>query len=71
MPELYLRGEDGYPTEEALEALPLYRGTARQLVNALEDGIKAYGGFTVRHTKDDYGHPVVDVSMATGGWSGN
>lgn len=66
---LDLRGPDGYPTEEALNRLPGFTGTPRQLVDALTQGMEAYGAVRVDQAENDFGKPVRVVYIATGGWS--
>lgn len=61
----------GYPTDEALDFLRTFTGTAHQLVDHLTEAMRAYGGVKVERITDDWDRPIREVYMATGGWSGN
>lgn len=63
--------EDGYPTDEGLHFLRTFTGSAHQLVEHLSEAMSTYGGVWVERVTDDYGRAVREVSVATGGWSGN
>ena len=65
-----LRGDDGYPTEAALAAIHTFTGSAKELVEVLYQGMRAYGVVTIE-PKDDDRREIVEVYIATGGWSGN
>jgi predicted HAD superfamily Cof-like phosphohydrolase len=63
--------EDGYPTDEALEAIARWVGSPRVLLEDLLDPIfESYGGLSVTTDIDEYAKPVRKVRFATGGWSG-
>jgi hypothetical protein len=66
-----LTDEHGYPTDEALDFLRTFTGSAHQLVEHLDEAMRGYGGVKVERTTDDFDRPIRQVYMATGGWSGN
>lgn len=65
--ELY--DEDGYPTEEALEALRRHKGSIPEMV-ALACALYSGGGGSLEHGKDHFGRDVVTFTTVTMGWSG-
>jgi len=65
-----LRDGDGYPTEAGLSAVRTFTGSARELVELLYEGMRAYGVVTIE-PKGEGHRKVVEVYLATGGWSGN
>ena len=69
VPEMF--DADGYPTGEWLDYMRTLTGTTGHLVNLLTDAMRAYGGVRVEPMSDDFGRPIREVYMATGGWSGN
>lgn len=68
-PGLELYDEDGYPTDEALEALRRHQGTIPELV-ALACALYRCGGVTVEHGPDGIGRPGIVFTTVTMGWSG-
>ena len=63
--------ENGYPTDEALEAIARWTGTPRVLLDDLLAPIfEPYGNLTISTDIDEYAKPVRKVRFATGGWSG-
>lgn len=66
-----LRGGDGYPTDEGLQAVRTFTGSVQQLLGLLYEATRAYGMLTIEPFDDHYGRAMVRVYMATGGWSGN
>lgn len=67
-----LRGDDGYPTDAALAGFRSFTGSAKELVELLYEGMRAYGVVTIEPKDDpDFKREIVEVYLATGGWSGN
>lgn len=66
-----LLDRDGYPTDEALEAIQFWSGTPQALVEDLLDPIFRCGAGVLTETiTDDFDRPTQRVSLITGGWSG-
>lgn len=59
---------DGYPTDEWLDHMRTFTGTARELVDMLTEGMRM-GGVVVE-TGEEFGRPIREVYLWTGGWSG-
>lgn len=61
-----------YPASEQLTDLATFTGTAQQYAETIRDLWWPDGnGATITETVDDQGSPVVEVRLATAGWSGN
>ena len=68
MPELW--DDLDYPSEEILEYIEKFQGTARELVDLIVELYGSYGSVTVEDIVDDFDRPAKQVRLATGGWSG-
>lgn len=66
-----LMDEDEYPTDEELEALTRLEGTPRQFVDEVVRMWEYPNYATVTTIKDDFDRHVLQLRLATGGWSGN
>ena len=66
-----LLDEHGYPTDEALDYLRTFTGSAHQLVELLEHAMGAYGAVKVEQVADELDRQIHRVTLVTGGWSGN
>lgn len=63
---------EGYPTEEALDAIAVFEGTPHELVESLLEPIfRGYGFAKVEDGQTHYGVPAKLLTLVTGGWSGN
>ncbi|MCU6480505.1 RNA 2'-phosphotransferase [Arthrobacter sp. A2-55] len=65
-----LHDGDGYPTDEALDYLDAFPGTAYEMLDYLIELMRIGGGCTVEEIKDHWGHPIREARFFTGGWSG-
>jgi hypothetical protein len=62
---------DGYPTDDELDALSNFTGTAREFFAAVHD-LWSYKDFVTETTvTDDFSREVIEIQLITGGWSGN
>ncbi|WP_422759143.1 hypothetical protein [Paenarthrobacter sp. C1] len=61
--------EDGYPTDEALDHLRTFHGTAEELV-AYVRSLMHNGRSMLEDFTNDYGRPEKRLTLITGGWSG-
>jgi len=62
---------DGYPTEEALDDLRDFDGTAAVMLSLIEDRWNTNYGLFQREPYDNDGTKAVRLRLVTGGWSGN
>ena len=60
----------GYPSEEELQRLAAFRGTARELVEYVESIWRNGAGTFVLRGLNHWGKAEVTASFVTGGWSG-
>lgn len=61
--------DDGYPTDEALNHLRTFNGTAEAMV-AYVRSLMHNGRSMLEDYTDDYGRPEKRLTLITGGWSG-
>jgi hypothetical protein len=63
--------DDGYPTEDALDALDRFVGTPEALAAHVGTMMENYGFALVEDFVDDFGNvPSKRLTLVTGGWSG-
>lgn len=68
-PDDELIDEDGYPTDEALDRISAFTGTAEEMA-AYVQSLMYNGQAAVEDFVDVIGHPGKRLSLITGGWSG-
>lgn len=61
--------EDGYPTDQALDRVSTFTGTAEEMT-AYVQSLMHNGRATVEDFTDDFGRPGKRLVLVTGGWSG-
>jgi hypothetical protein len=62
---------DGYPTEDALDALDAFKGSPEAMADLLRPLMESYGVAEVEDFIDDFGQvPSKRLTLVTGGWSG-
>ncbi|QOT19622.1 hypothetical protein [Paenarthrobacter sp. YJN-5] len=61
--------DDGYPTDEALNHLRTFNGTAEEMV-AYVRSLMHNGRSMLEDYTNDYGRPEKRLTLITGGWSG-
>jgi hypothetical protein len=63
--------DDGYPSDAELDALAQFEGTPRQFFAEVHR-LWSYQDFVTETTiTGEFGTPQVEVTLVTGGWSGN
>lgn len=62
--------DQGYPSEDELQRLAGFHGTARELVEYVESIWRNGAGVLVEHGQNHWGREEVYVTFITGGWSG-
>jgi hypothetical protein len=60
---------DGYPTDEALDRISTFTGTAEEMAGYIQS-LMHNGRATLEDFVDDYGRPEKRLTLVTGGWSG-
>lgn len=66
-----LMDEDGYPTQEALDRLEHFTGSPKEFVEYATSIYSGYGAIAVEDVLNGWNYPVKEVTIVTGGWSGN
>lgn len=61
--------EDGYPTDEALDYLQNFHGSASEMVDFVRS-LMHNGASKVEDFVDDFGREEQRLTLVTGGWSG-
>lgn len=61
--------DDGYPTDEALDRIRTFVGTAEEMVGYVRS-LMHNGGSKLEDFVDDFGRPQKRLTLITGGWSG-
>lgn len=64
-----LINEDGYPTEQALDRISTFTGTAEEMT-AYVQSLMHNGRAQLEDFTDDFGRPGKRLVLVTGGWSG-
>lgn len=69
-----LRGDDGYPHDIELQRISTWPATTMADLRALMDYVKerwSYPRFWEEEVIEEYGRPIRQYTISTGGWSGN
>jgi hypothetical protein len=61
---------DGYPTDDALKMLEDFEGSPADFIELADKMFSDYGSITLEDVTR-HGHDYVQVTIVTGGWSGN
>lgn len=70
-PDPSLFDGDGYPTDDALDRLENFAGTPHQYIEFAMAMYSGYGNISIVDKDNDFGRPIKQVRIVTGGWSGN